>query len=59
MHDLYQEPGHLTHETVIARSRHADACIRTTRPWQSIFFQMTSEKDGLLRYARNCLLKMC
>ncbi len=43
----------MTRETVIARSRHADACIRTTRPWQSIFFQVIAAKDGLLRCARN------
>ncbi len=32
------------------RNRH---CEVAKRPWQSIFFQMTTEKDGLLRYARN------
>ncbi len=32
------------------RNRHCEAA---KRPWQSIFFQMTTEKDGLLRCARN------
>jgi hypothetical protein len=38
----------MTCGTVIARSRHADACIHTKRPWQSIFFHLNAAKDGLL-----------